>query len=145
MKLKRKIWFDPEFRKIKRHKLLFFCPLFNTTLSGCNMTCNPCLALKYRKETATVVNANQEEFDVYIGRGTKWGNKFHEGVDGTREEIIEKYKAWFLENPQLHNDANRELQGKILGCHCKPLPCHGDVLIEFLEGRLKWRPNSLSS
>jgi predicted RNA methylase len=26
-----------------------------------------------------------------------------------------------------------ELVGKRLGCHCKPLPCHGDVLIKLLE------------
>ena len=23
---------------------------------------------------------------------------------------------------------NRQLRGKVLGCHCKPLPCHGDYL-----------------
>lgn len=132
---KRKIYFDPQFRKIKRQRLHFFCPLFNATLTGCNMACNPCLALKYRNESATVVNADQEEFDVYIGRGSKWGNKFHIGVDGTREEVIEKYSKWFLDHPELHNQAIRELQGKTLGCHCKPLPCHGDVLVDFLEGR----------
>jgi hypothetical protein len=144
MKPKRKIWFDPEFRKIKRHKLIFFCPLFNTTLSGCNLVCNPCLALKHRHEKTTVVNADQEEFDVYIGRGTKWGNKFHIGVDGTREEVIEKFKIYWKDHPELHNDAIRELQGQRLGCHCKPLPCHGDVYVAFLEGE-EWRPNLSSS
>ncbi|TBV87515.1 DUF4326 domain-containing protein, partial [Citrobacter freundii] len=24
-------------------------------------------------------------------------------------------------------------KGKILGCHCKPYPCHGDVLARFLN------------
>lgn len=99
------------------------------------MACNPCFALKYRNEAATVVNVDEEDFDVYIGRGTKWGNKFHIGADGTREEVIEKYATWFLDHPELHNQAIRELQGKTLGCHCKPLPCHGDVLVDFLEGR----------
>lgn len=136
MTLKRKIWFDPKHRKLKRHKLVFHCPLFNAMLSGCNGSCNPCIALKYRHEKASVVNAKQEEFDVYIGRGTKWENKFHIGTDGTREEVIEKYKIWFKDHPELHNRAIIELQGRILGCHCKPLPCHGDVLVEFLEGRL---------
>jgi len=84
-----------------------------------------------------VVNSKEEEFDVYIGRGSKWGNKFREGVDGTREEVIQLFKEWFLDSPWLHNDAVRELQGKVLGCHCKPLPCHGDVLVEFVEGRAK--------
>jgi hypothetical protein len=132
---KRKIWFDPEYRRIKRHRLLFFCPLFDTQLSGCNMSCNPCLALKYKNDMK-VVNVKNEEFDVYIGRGTKWGNKFIEGVDGTREEVIQLYKEWFLDSPWLHGDTIRELQGKVLGCHCKPKPCHGDILVDFVKRRL---------
>jgi hypothetical protein len=100
--------------------------------------------LKHRHEKTTVVNADQEEFDVYIGRGTKWGNKFHIGVDGTREEVIEKFKIYWKDHPELHNDAIRELQGQRLGCHCKPLPCHGDVYVAFLEGE-EWRPNLSSS
>jgi hypothetical protein len=104
------------------------------------LSCNPCLALKYRKDKTRIVNINDEEFDIYIGRGTKWGNKYHIGVDGTREEVIEKFKLWWNRHPELHNEAIRELQGKILGCHCKPLPCHGDIYVAFLEGE-EWKPN----
>lgn len=139
---KRKIYFDPKFRKLKRHRLVFFCPLFNNTLSGCDLTCNPCLALKYSNEIK-VVNVKDEEFDIYIGRGSKWGNKFIEGVDGTREEVIELYKGDFLKSPWLHNNTIRQLQGKVLGCHCKPKPCHGDFLVEFVKGGLHGNiPNS---
>jgi len=132
---KRKIWFDPKHRKLQRYRLLFHCPLFDTTLSGCNMSCNPCLALKYKNDMK-VVNVKNEEFDVYIGRGTKWGNKFREGVDGTREEVIQLYKQWFLNKPWLQIAAVKELQGKVLGCHCKPKPCHGDILVDFVKGGL---------
>ena len=142
--MKRKIWFDPKDRKLQRHKLIFHCPLFNTTLSGCNMSCNPCFALKYSKEIK-VVNIKDEEYDVYIGRGTKWGNKFREGVDGTREEIIQLYKQWFLEKPWLQIDAVKELQGKVLGCHCKPKSCHGDILVNFVKGGLTNGTDSDSS
>ena len=46
---------------------------------------------------------------VYIGRrmtriglaGSKWANPFKIGLDGTREEVIEKYRAWLLEQPEL--------------------------------------------
>lgn len=132
---KRKIYFDPEYRILKRHRLKFHCPIFNTTLTGCDLTCNPCPALRYSNEMK-VVHVDQEEFDVYIGRGSKWGNWFTIGVDGTREEVIEKYKVKFLESPWLFNDTIRQLQGRILGCHCKPKPCHGDFLVEFVKGRL---------
>lgn len=137
----RKLWFDRKFCQIKRHRLHFYCPLFNATLSGCNGTCNPCLALKYRKDQTTVVNVDQEDFDVYIGRGTRWGNKYRIGIDGTREEVIEKYKRDKLNDPYFFNDVIRQLQGRTLGCHCKPLPCHGDILVDIAEGRLIWNHN----
>ena len=28
-----------------------------------------------------------------------------------------------------------ELDGKILGCHCKPKRCHGDVLVDVIEAK----------
>lgn len=67
-------------------------------------------------------------YDVYIGRPTKWGNPFVVGRDGTREQVIAKYRAFILTNPALLN-ALHELKGKTLACWCAPLPCHGDVLM----------------
>ena len=65
--------------------------------------------------------------DVYIGRPSKWGNPFVIGRDGTREEVIARYEAWLLEQPELVA-ALPELAGKTLGCWCAPRACHGDVL-----------------
>lgn len=59
-------------------------------------------------------------FDVYIGRGSKWGNPFIIGRDGTREEVIEKYRSYILSNPVLMASLP-ELDGKILACYCVPL------------------------
>lgn len=79
-----------------------------------------------------VVNLNYENYDVYIGRGSKWGNYFIIGKDGNRKEVIAKYKKYVLNNKDLFNSLE-ELEGKTLGCHCKPKECHGDVLIELLQ------------
>ena len=79
-----------------------------------------------------VVNKYKEKFDIYIGRGSKWGNPFKIGQDGTREEVIEKYREWIMSQPELLNSLH-ELKGKRLGCFCKPKKCHGDVLIDLLE------------
>ncbi|MBI9084538.1 MAG: DUF4326 domain-containing protein [Desulfobacterales bacterium] len=76
-------------------------------------------------------------FDIYIGRGSKWGNPFIIGIDGTREETIEKYRQWIRTQPALIA-ALPELIGKTLGCSCKPKSCHGDVLIELLKELEKW-------
>ncbi len=80
----------------------------------------------------TVVKINQP-YDVYIGRPSKWGNPFQVGVLGTREEVIAKYWAWIQTKPNLLKRLS-ELKGKALGCYCKPLPCHGDVLVQLIEG-----------
>lgn len=79
-----------------------------------------------------VVHCKKEPYDVYIGRPSKWGNPFVVGKDGTREEVIEKYKQWVLTQQHLI-DSLHELKGKILGCWCYPQACHGDVLIELVN------------
>lgn len=74
-----------------------------------------------------VVHCKKEKYDVYIGRPSKWGNPFRIGVDGTREDVIRKYREWARDQDlPLH-----ELRGKVLGCFCSPLACHGDILAEL--------------
>jgi hypothetical protein len=75
-----------------------------------------------------VVHCKRAAHDVYIGRPSKWGNPFVIGRDGSREEVIAKYDAWLLEQPELVT-ALPQLAGKTLGCWCAPQACHGDVLV----------------
>lgn len=82
-----------------------------------------------------VVHCKKEPYDVYIGRPSKWGNPFLIAEDGNREEVIEKYRKWIVNQPFLMNSLH-ELEGKTLGCWCKPKPCHGDVLIHLVEERM---------
>lgn len=79
-----------------------------------------------------------DEFDVYIGRRGPWGNPFpivHGGSE-TRERVIARYAEYFeseiVSDPAKHK-ALLELSGLRLGCHCKPLPCHGDVIARYLN------------
>ncbi|MCA9428195.1 MAG: DUF4326 domain-containing protein [Candidatus Omnitrophica bacterium] len=84
------------------------------------------------KESPFVVHCRRAKCDVYVGRPSKWGNPFKIGLDGTREEVIHKYRTWLLEErPDLVAAAKEELKDKILGCWCAPKPCHGDVLSEI--------------
>lgn len=80
----------------------------------------------------TVVNLNKSNYNVYIGRGSKWGNPFVIGKDGTRKEVIDKFRAYAI-NKGLHKEAKRELKDKVLGCFCKPASCHGDLLAEWAD------------
>lgn len=82
-----------------------------------------------------VVHCKKEPYDVYIGRPSKWGNPFQIVKDGTREEVIKKYRAYIMEVLwDEDGDQLSELQGKTLGCWCAPKACHGDVLLELANG-----------
>lgn len=80
----------------------------------------------------TVVHCRREPYDIYIGRPSKWGNLFRVGDGQSREEAIAKYRRWIETQPELMA-ALPDLKGKRLGCYCKPLPCHGDVLAELAD------------
>lgn len=80
--------------------------------------------------TARVVHCKKDSYDVYVGRPSIFGNPFEIGKDGTREEVIAKYKAWIVDQPELMAKLP-ELKGKILACWCAPRSCHADVLLEL--------------
>jgi hypothetical protein len=84
---------------------------------------------------------------VYIGRPSLLGNPFKIGQHGTREEVIQRYKAWLWRQIQLRGEVYEELkrlaaiakQGElVLICWCKEpgrsVACHGDVL----ESAVRW-------
>lgn len=82
---------------------------------------------------------SDEAFDVYIGRKTPWGNPFpieHDAHGDKRKEVIEKFKVYFQAEFINKPDNLKHLltlRGMRLGCHCKPLPCHGDVIADFIN------------
>ncbi len=80
-----------------------------------------------------VVNLRDETCDLCIMRGTKWGNPFEIGVDGSREDCILKYRVNLPRTPLIRD--LHELAGLTLGCCCKPAACHGDVLVELFIAR----------
>ena len=59
-----------------------------------------------------VVNIRHAACDVYIGRAGH-------GEDG------------YFGNP--FRQRIHALKGKRLGCFCKPYPCHGDIIKEYLD------------
>jgi len=70
---------------------------------------------------------------VYIGRPSKWGNPFIIDRDGTREEVIAKYREYIMADTYLRS-AVKSLKGLDLVCWCAPQACHGDVLLELANG-----------
>ena len=82
----------------------------------------------------TVVHCRKKEFDVYIGRPSKWGNPFKIKKSEPREVCVKRYRELLLRQDELLGQLG-ELQGKVLGCWCKPELCHGDVLAQLADSR----------
>jgi len=88
-------------------------------------------------------------YEVYIGRNGKGSvlqNNYIISQDGTRAEVIEKYKKdlkeRYLKDAKTRGYLNAlsiiaQHLTLVLVCHCKPLPCHGDVVKECLESIIK--------
>ena len=83
----------------------------------------------------TVVHNKKKRYDVYIGRPTKWRNPFIIGRDGNREQVLARYREWLLSQPDLVEQAKTQLKGKVLGCWCDPLACHGHILAEIVNSQ----------
>lgn len=82
--------------------------------------------------------------NIYIGREvryvegakkSKWSNPFSVKEFG-RDACLEMYKNYVLGNKILMAELNT-LEGKTLGCWCKPEKCNGDVLLGLLDREKK--------
>ena len=62
---------------------------------------------------------------VYVGRGSKFGNKFTVEAHG-RKKAVELFERHVLPDLPVH-----ELRGKNVACWCSlDAKCHGDSLLE---------------
>lgn len=83
-------------------------------------------------EIPVVVNVKTDYYDYSIMRGTIWGNPFILGKDGNREEVITKYEEYARNNLVIIKSLH-VLSGKRIGCVCKPLYCHGDIIVKLFK------------
>jgi hypothetical protein len=96
----------------------------------------------------TVVNMKGHRDDpafsdvIYVGRAMHRGgwrlaasplaNPFRLGPDGSRAEVVARYREYLLARPDLLA-LLPALRGKRLGCWCAPLECHADVVAELAD------------
>ena len=94
-----------------------------------------------------VVNQKDENLDVNviykISRPSVLGNIWKIGVDGSRDEVIEKYRrtlwqciedreAGVMEGLETILKLEKEYDKIGLACYCKPLRCHGDIILNCI-------------
>jgi hypothetical protein len=99
-------------------------------------------------EPATVVHLKIKDgvivqgCSTYIGRqvnmgGWKlpdsiWGNPFKMNTEADRPAVLAAYENHLRNSPQLLSQLPT-LKGHTLGCWCKPLACHGDVIVKLMK------------
>ena len=69
---------------------------------------------------------------VYIGRPSRWGNRFKLTAGASRICVIARYRADLvhrLRTGSVTRAELAELHGRPLVCWCAPLACHGYVLL----------------
>ena len=84
--------------------------------------------------------------DCYIGRAVKkggwnldasiWANPFQRKPCLPAGSTLLAYERYVRANPILMHEIPL-LAGKMLGCWCKPNPCHGDVLVKLVQEHLE--------
>lgn len=72
-----------------------------------------------------------------IDRRSMFGNNYLISKHGNRADVIELYRQYFrirIRTDPAFKEQVLKLVGHTIGCWCTPLPCHGDVIIEYLNG-----------
>lgn len=70
-------------------------------------------------------------------RPSIYGNPYVIGRDGSREEVLRKFREYFREkiflSPEFKAAVERLRTASALVCCCAPKPCHADVYADYLE------------
>jgi hypothetical protein len=108
--------------------------------------------LSFVTDTDAIRQAKAEGRFVYIGRlhwhrpagQRNWGNYAPDGRPNKdkpdqfaeHKRAVEAFRKWVITQPNLMTHV-AELRGKALVCHCKGLPCHGEVLKKLADKKAK--------
>ena len=83
-----------------------------------------------------VVNYHYEDYDVLITRGTPFGNNNPITFTRTRTQAIDLHFRDMARrlsvDPSFHHQI-MALEGKRLGCVCRPMDCHGDFYTLYID------------
>lgn len=74
---------------------------------------------------------------ILCDRTTIYGNPYHIGPDGSREDVIAKHDVYFRrrikEDPKFAEGVEKLRPHSLFLCWCFPRPCHVDNIIRYLE------------
>lgn len=95
-----------------------------------------------REPAVHIKNKRDGDNGIYVGRPTPLGNPFRVGRDGTRDEVVEKYRKWLPDQLDSPNPTSLMflrlfellcVYGDLtLLCWCAPKRCHVEVIRDLL-------------
>ncbi|WP_210498997.1 DUF4326 domain-containing protein [Vibrio crassostreae] len=78
-----------------------------------------------------------EPYDVFIGRGSIYGNPYSVTEIGSRDEVIRMHEYDFerelLNKCEEIKSSFEAMEGVTLGCYCSPMKCHGEVYVRYIN------------
>ena len=118
---------------------------------------NVCKSAREEEDYKSFAQWYDGENNIYIGKNaakytqrsvcdSKWTNPFMcvdwsvSKEEWVLEDLVNCYENYVRRNPKLMNSLY-ELEGKQLGCWCKPGPCHGDVLVKLYKEKCGQQPS----
>eukprot|EP00523_Entomoneis_sp_CCMP467_P013848 CAMPEP_0168789970 /NCGR_PEP_ID=MMETSP0725-20121227/13140_1 /TAXON_ID=265536 /ORGANISM="Amphiprora sp., Strain CCMP467" /LENGTH=232 /DNA_ID=CAMNT_0008840323 /DNA_START=35 /DNA_END=733 /DNA_ORIENTATION=+ len=124
----------------------------SATTSTNTVVCNVKVAFIRPQGYQNLKDWTKDPKNVYIGRAgvvfvdkkrfppkaSLWCNPFKLKRDGSNlSQVLEDYESHLRQRLKteagLEERLQRELDGKCLGCWCKPSGCHGDILIKIMN------------
>lgn len=132
---------EPGFQETHIHAVL------PTKLFDVPEKCGPRISLTFRHPTdkkTLVVNRYKAGGDLYVGRGSEWGNLLSDNPNSKAqyvvkpEEVMPKFREWFRDRIRNEKDFARkvltELRGKTLECYCDGgKPCHAAIMASWAD------------
>jgi hypothetical protein len=95
-----------------------------------------------------IVIGNVKDRAHFAGKRTEYvgrfkgvlGNPFLVGRDGSRDEVVVKYRRWLWKEMQVRSlvweklcELARVQEELVLLCHCAPLRCHAEVVRDAVQ------------
>lgn len=89
----------------------------------------------YEYDKNLIAWAEKKGISVTVDRGSRFGNPFVLGGDGSRDEVCDKYEKYYLPHKPSITSRVDELRGKVLCCHCYPERCHAESLVKLTRSK----------
>jgi hypothetical protein len=114
---------------------------------GIGKGCGPRISLTFRnpmEAKTTVVSKYKGGHEVYVGRGSEWGNPYSDKPGSKAQHIVkpEEVMPMFRKSfrDRIRNEGGfaanvlKMLHGKVLGCYCEGgKPCHAAVMASWAD------------